>query len=585
MSDLKQWLPLSKKELEIRGWQELDVVLITGDAYIDHPSFGTAIIGRIIEKEGFKVGIIAQPNWRDDLRDFKKFGCPRLFFGINSGSMDSMVNHYTAAKRLRSTDAYTAGNVSGFRPDYAVSVYTKIVRNLYPDSLIIIGGIEASLRRLTHYDYWSDTLMPSILETCPADLLSYGMGEQSIKAILNIFREHPNAKATDFYHLPQIAYLDKSRKVQKNDDTIFLHSFSICKQSKTSFAHNFKLIEIESNKQISKRLVEPSISGDIVVNPPYPPINQQDLDAIYDLPFTRLPHPRYAKRGEIPAFIMIQNSVNIHRGCFGGCSFCTISAHQGKTICSRSEQSIINEVKKITQMPYFKGYISDLGGPSANMYQMKGIDEHICKTCSRASCIFPNKCKNLNFNHNPLLNLYHKVEKIDKIKKITIGSGIRYDLLLCNNKTLNKNYAIDQYCEELIVKHVSGRLKVAPEHTENYILDLIRKPSFDNFLQFKQRFDQINKKYNLNQQLIPYFISSHPGCTFNDMQALSKQMKNIGFRLEQVQDFTPTPMTLSSTIYYSGIDPYSGKKIFCERDIQKKKRQNMQFFNYKSNKY
>ncbi len=579
MTDLKQWLPLSKKEIEIRGWDELDVVLISGDAYIDHPAFGTAIIGRLIEAEGFKVGIIAQPNWRDDLRDFKRYGKPRLFFAITSGSMDSMVNHYTAAKRLRSTDAYTPGNVAGFRPDYATVVYANIVKQLYPDSLLVIGGIEASLRRLTHYDYWSDALKPSILIDSKADLLIYGMGERPLKAILDVFKHKTNPQKSDFFHIPQIAYTTE-QPVQKDENTLFLHSFQACLKSKNTFAHNFKLFETESHKKYAKRLVEPYENSFVVINAPFEPISTQELDKIYELPFTRLPHPRYEKRGEIPAFVMIQNSVTIHRGCFGGCSFCAISAHQGKFIANRSQASILNEVKKITQMPYFKGYISDLGGPSANMYNMKGKNEQLCNRCARPSCIFPQKCPNLNYNHQTLIDLYKQAGNLPNIKKITIGSGIRYDMLVENNKDIVHSFKIDEYTELLIRKHVSGRLKVAPEHTENHVLDLMRKPHFDQFLLFKQKFDAINKKLHLNQQIVPYFISSHPACRLIDMKHLSQKVHQIGIHPEQVQDFTPTPMTLSSTIFYTGINPYTGEKIFCETKKEAKQAQNRCFFEH-----
>ncbi len=577
MTDLKQWLPLSKKEIEIRGWNELDVVLISGDAYIDHPAFGTAIIGRTIEAEGYKVGIIAQPNWRDDLRDFKRYGKPKLFFAITSGSMDSMVNHYTAAKRLRSTDAYTPGNVAGFRPDYATIVYANIVKKLYPDSMIIIGGIESSLRRLTHYDYWSDTLKPSILIDSQADLLIYGMGEKPLKAILDVFKHHNKPNKSDFFHIPQIAYTTQEQ-IEKDENTLFLHSFQSCLKSKETFAHHFKLFEIESHKKHAKRLVEPNGDSFVVVNPPFEPLSTAELDSIYDLPFTRLPHPKYEKRGAIPAFVMIQNSVTIHRGCFGGCSFCAISAHQGKFIANRSQASILKEIKKITQMPYFKGHISDLGGPSANMYNMQGKDEQLCNRCSRPSCIFPNKCPNLNYNHQTLIDLYKQANSLPKIKKITIGSGIRYDMLIGNTKQANHSFKIDEYTELLIRNHISGRLKVAPEHTENHVLDLMRKPHFDQFLSFKQKFDSLNKKFHLNQQIVPYFISSHPACSLTDMKILAKKVKQIGIQPEQVQDFTPTPMTLSSTIFYTGINPYTGQKVFCATRKAAKQQQNNCFF-------
>lgn len=574
MVDLKAWLPINRKELQLRKWDEVDVIIITGDAYVDHPSFGHAIIGRLIESQGYKVAILPQPNWRDDLRDFKKLGKPRLFFGITSGAMDSMVNHYTAFKRLRSNDAYTAGNVSGFRPDYAVSVYSRIVKQLYPESLVILGGVEASLRRFTHYDYWSDSLKPSILEDSNADLLVYGMGEKPILDILNVFKTKQHPVVNDFSDIPQIAYLSSENK----SEGIYLHSHESCVHSKKAFAENFKIIETESNKLKASRLLQITGNKTLVVNPPSTLLSEKEFDAIYELPFTRLPHPTYAKRGEIPAFIMINCSVNIHRGCFGGCSFCTISAHQGKFIVNRSENSILKEIETISKMPYFKGYISDLGGPSANMYRMKGIDEQLCLKCSRASCIFPNKCKNLNFNHWPLISLYEKAEKIPNIKKISIGSGIRYDLLLDKNQENQQTYGLKEYTNRLIRFHVSGRLKVAPEHTENHVLNSMRKPSFDYFLSFKKVFDNINQTFQLNQQLIPYFISSHPACRLEDMHNLHKKIKKINYKLEQVQDFTPTPLTLSSVIFYTGLNPYNSEKIFCETNIDKKRQQNQYFF-------
>jgi len=578
--DFKKWLPTTKKELELRNWDYVDVILITGDAYIDHPSFGTSIIGRLIEQKGYRVAVIPQPNWQDDLRDFTKLGQPRLFFGISSGCMDSMVNHYTAAKRLRSTDAYTAGNVSGFRPDYAASVYAQIVRKLYPESLIVLGGIEASLRRFTHYDYWADKLFPSILETSKADLLVYGMGEQPVCDILDVFKQKAYPKMKDFYAIAQIAYLTDST-VQSFDDALTLPTHEECVKSKVKFGDSFKMIETESNKLHPQTLIQKIGEKTLVVNPPAELPSEQELDAIYDLPFTRLPHPKYAKRGEIPAFAMIQNSINIHRGCFGGCSFCTISAHQGKFIVSRSEASVLKEVEKVTKTPHFKGYISDLGGPSANMYKMGGKDRSLCENCRRASCIFPNICTKLNYSHFPLIDLYKKASQISSVKKITIGSGIRYDLLLTDNKTTEKEYGLQKYAQELICNHVSGRLKVAPEHTENHILKNMRKPPFDLFIRFKQIFDTLNLKHNLRQQLIPYFISSHPNCSLQDMQTLNKKVKQMNIYPEQVQDFTPTPMTLSSTIFYTGTDPYTQEKVYSATHPADKKRQNQCFFENK----
>ena len=578
MTDLKAWLPTTQKELALRGWDYVDVILITGDAYVDHPSFGAAIIGRLIEQKGYRVAIVPQPNWRDDLRDFTKLGKPRLFFAITSGCMDSMVNHYTAAKRLRSTDAYTAGNVSGFRPDYATTVYAQIVRKLYPDSLVILGGIEASLRRFTHYDYWADKLLPPILVESQADLLVYGMGERTICDMMDVFKQKQQPKADDFRSIAQIAYLTDAAKPLADEHTLSLPSHEACVRSKAKFAEAFKQMEIESNKLHPRTIIQQIGERTLIVNPPAKLLSEQELDAVYDLPFTRLPHPKYEKRGEIPAFTMIRHSINIHRGCFGGCSFCTISAHQGKFVVSRSQQSVLKEVEKVAQMPYFKGYISDLGGPSANMYKMSGKELSLCEACSRFSCIFPKICANLCYNHFPLIDLYRKASQIAAVKKITIGSGVRYDLLLSDNNALEKQYGLRQYTQELICHHVSGRLKVAPEHTENHVLKTMRKPSFDLFMQFQQIFDKLNTQHGLRQQLIPYFISSHPNCHLQDMQTLARKMKQMHLQLEQVQDFTPTPMTLSSTLFYTGIDPYTQKIVPCATHPADKKRQNQCFF-------
>ncbi|MDR1458853.1 MAG: YgiQ family radical SAM protein [Bacteroidales bacterium] len=580
MIDSGLFLPLTKKEVERRGWDAIDVVLVSGDAYVDHPSFGGAIMGRIIEREGFRVAILAQPNWRDDLRDFKKFGKPRLFFGVTSGSMDSMVNHYTAAKRLRSTDAYTPGNVAGFRPDYATTIYSQIIRKLYPDSLIILGGIEASMRRFTHYDYWANRLFPSILFDSGADLLVYGMAEKTIRAILNVFRQKEHPTAEDFYHLKQIARC-VCRKDQLPEKYLLLNSYTACLKTKNKFAEDFAVIERESNKTDANILVQQYKEKWLVVNPPEAPLSEQELDDVYNLPFTRLPHPKYAGRGDISAFEMIKNSVNIHRGCFGGCSFCTISAHQGKFIVSRSEKSILDEVNIVCRTTYFKGHITDLGGPSANMYRMQGNKKDLCRQCNRTSCIFPKICANLNFNHKPLLDLYRKASNIKGVKKISIGSGIRYDLLISEDKSKRRDYGLDAYIETLIRHHVSGRLKVAPEHTENHVLQCMRKPSFAVFLDFKKKFDAINAKYRLNQQLIPYFISSHPACTLADMQSLAEKIKRLQYYPEQVQDFTPTPMTLSSAIFYTGIHPATKLKVYCASELEEKKKQKKYFFYYK----
>ena len=573
---LTDWLPTTKKEVELRGWDELDVILFSGDAYVDHPSFGAAVIGRILEAEGLRVAIIPQPNWRDDLRDFKKLGRPRLFFGISPGCMDSMVNKYTANKRLRSDDAYTPDARPDMRPDYPSIVYTQILKKLYPDVPVVLGGIEASMRRVTHYDYWQDKLMKSILVESVADLLIYGMGEKPVVELIRRF----NDKRLSLNTIPQIAYLCKTTDFISEEGDIRLFSHAECLKDKKKQAANFRHIEEESNKYTASRITQEVDGMTVVVNPPYPPLTEAELDHSYDLPYTRLPHPKY-KGKRIPAYDMIKFSVNIHRGCFGGCAFCTISAHQGKFIVSRSKESILKEVKALMELPDFKGYLSDLGGPSANMYRMKGKNPDICAQCKKPSCISPVICKNLNADHTPLLDIYKEVDSIPEIKRSFIGSGIRYDLLLHRYADDNLNKAAHTYMEELIAHHVSGRLKVAPEHTEDNVLKMMRKPSFELFGQFKKIFDRVNKQHGLNQQLIPYFISSHPGCTEADMANLAIQTKKLHFQLEQVQDFTPTPMTLATEMYYTGYHPYTLEKVYTARTKEQKLAQRQFFFWYK----
>ena len=575
---LTDFLPTTKKELEIRGWNELDVILFSGDAYIDHPAFGAAVIGRLIEAQGLRVAIVPQPNWRDDLRDFKKLGKPRLFFGVTAGNMDSMVNHYTANKRLRSDDAYSPDGKPHFRPDYATITYSNILKKLYPDVPVLIGGIEASLRRFTHYDYWSDKLMPGILINSKADLLVYGMGEKPLMAILSELKA--GKSLFEIHNIPQTAYLTNAVANHPDWKTKELVDHAGCLKDKKMYASNFKHIEVESNRYDADRLIQKNGNQYIVVNPPFQPLTQGELDASFDLPYTRLPHPKY-KGKTIPAFEMIKFSVSLHRGCFGGCAFCTISAHQGKFIVSRSEKSILNEVKQIIRMPDFKGYISDLGGPSANMYEMRGIDMEICKKCKKPSCIHPNICFNLNTDHTPLLNVYRAVDQLPGIKKSFVGSGIRYDLLLSDVKDKKANESHAEYTRELITKHVSGRLKIAPEHTSDKVLKLMRKPGFQYFQQFKDQFDRINQEKGMNQQLIPYFISSHPACEPEDMADLAIKTKKMNFKLEQVQDFTPTPMTLATEIYYSGYHPYTLEKVYTAQTKEEKLDQRKFFFWYK----
>ena len=577
---LTDWLPTTKKEMELRAWDELDVVLFSGDAYVDHPSFGAAVIGRLLEAQGLKVAIVPQPNWRDDLRDFKKMGRPRLFFGVSAGCMDSMVNKYTANKRLRSEDAYTPDGRHDMRPEYPTIVYTQILKKLWPDVPVVIGGIEASLRRLTHYDYWQDTVRKSILIESGADLLVYGMGEKPITELCQRMKENPVIPCD----VPQTVYVVKGKQaippsISEKED-IVLHSHEACVSDKKKEAENFRFIEEESNKYEAARILQHAGNSTVVVNPPYPPMTQGELDMSFDLPYTRLPHPKY-KGKRIPAFDMIKFSVNLHRGCFGGCAFCTISAHQGKFIVSRSKESILKEVKAITEMPDFKGYLSDLGGPSANMYAMGGTDPDKCRKCKRPSCIHPKVCPNLNTDHRPLLDIYHAVDALPGIKKSFIGSGVRYDLLLHESKDPAINRAAREYTRELIAKHVSGRLKVAPEHTSDAVLHVMRKPPFAQFHEFKKIFDKLNKELNLRQQIIPYFISSHPGCTAEDMAELAVITKRLDFHLEQVQDFTPTPMTVATEAWHTGYHPYTLQPIFSAKTQREKLAQRMFFFWYK----
>ena len=570
---LTDWLPTTKKEVELRGWDELDVIIFSGDAYVDHPSFGAAVIGRILEAEGLRVAIVPQPNWRDDLRDFKKLGRPRLFFGVSAGCMDSMVNKYTANKRLRSDDAYTPDARPDMRPEYPSIVYTQILKRLFPDVPVFLGGIEASMRRLTHYDYWQDRVRPSILVDSGADLLIYGMGE---KPIVELTRRLMEGRPLN--DVPQTAYL--AREVSPVEGDITLYSHEECLKDKKKEAANFRHIEEESNKYAAARILQKVGKQLVVVNPPYPPLTTEELDHSFDLPYTRLPHPKY-KGKRIPAYDMIKHSVNIHRGCFGGCAFCTISAHQGKFIMSRSKESILREVKAVMELPDFKGYLSDLGGPSANMYRMQGTNLDLCKKCKRPSCIHPKVCPNLNTDHRPLLDIYHAVDALPGIKKSFIGSGVRYDLLLHESKDPKVNQSTREYTRELIARHVSGRLKVAPEHTSDRVLSVMRKPPFAQFETFKKIFDRINQEEGLRQQLIPYFISSHPGCHEEDMAELAVITKRLDFHLEQVQDFTPTPMTVSTEAWYTGYHPYTLEAVFSAKTQREKLAQRQFFFWYK----
>lgn len=577
---LTDFLPTTKKECELRGWDELDVILFSGDAYVDHPSFGAAVVGRILEGAGYRVAIVPQPDWHGDYRDFKKLGRPRLFFGISPGAMDSMVNKYTAARRIRHDDAYSPNGQAGLRPDYPSIVYTKILKELFPDVPVILGGIEASLRRVTHYDYWQDKLMKCILCDSGADMIMYGMGE---KVVLDVADAIANCRPiNDIKDIPQTVYLCNEEDIPDGitNDDIVLHSHEECLRNKKAQAENFRHVEEQSNMMHAHRLLQVVDGKYCVINPPYPPLTSEELDASFDLPYTRQPHPKY-KGKRIPAFDMIKFSVNLHRGCFGGCAFCTISAHQGKFVVCRSKESILREVKQVIEMPDFKGYLSDLGGPSANMYGMHGRNQKACEVCKRPSCINPQICPNLNTDHSALLDIYHAVDALPGIKKSFIGSGVRYDLILHHDKDEKANRSHMQYARELIKDHVSGRLKVAPEHTSDVVLKHMRKPSFRQFEEFKRIFDRINREEGLNQQIIPYFISSHPGCHAVDMAELAAITKGLDFHLEQVQDFTPTPMTVSTEAWYTGYDPYTLEPVFSAKSDKDKRAQRQFFFWYK----
>ena len=577
---LSDFLPTTRKELDIRGWDSLDVILFSADAYVDHPSFGAAVIGRTLEAAGYKVAIVPQPDWHGDFRDFKKLGKPRLFFGIAPGCMDSMVNKYTANRRLRSEDAYSPDGRHDMRPEYPTIVYTHILKQIFPDVPVVLGGIEASMRRLTHYDYWQDRLRPSLLCDSHADMIIYGMGEKTVLELCRRMDDgFPISSITD---IPQTVYLAQKGNVPKATATtdIVLNSHETCLQNKRAEAENYRHIEEESNKMHASRLLQDVGNKTVVVNPPFPPMTTEELDATFDLPYTRLPHPKY-KGKRIPAYEMIKFSVNIHRGCFGGCAFCTISAHQGKFIACRSKESILREVKQVVEMPGFKGNLSDLGGPSANMYGMGGRNKKACEKCARPSCIHPQICPNLDTNHAKLTEIYRAVDSLTGIRHSYIGSGVRYDLLLHRSSDEATNRSAAEYTRELIERHVSGRLKVAPEHVADRVLQLMRKPSFQQFRDFKRIFDRINKECNLNQQIIPYFISSHPGCHEEDMAELAAITKSLDFHLEQVQDFTPTPMTISTEAWYTGYDPYTLKPVFSARTPEEKLRQRQYFFWYK----
>lgn len=564
-------IPTSVKEVQRLGWDYIDVIFFTGDAFVDHPSFGTACIARYLEKFGYRVAVVPQPNWKDDLRDFRKLGAPRLYFAVNSGAMDSMVNHYTAARRLRHEDAYTPDGQFGRRPDRAVTVYTKILKRLWPDVPVVIGGVEASLRRLAHYDYWDNSIHPSILVDSGADWLCYGMGERTMLELTRAIESGRNLRQME--NIAQLAFYRKG--TCKLDGALVLHSYEQCLEEPRSFAENFHQIEVHANMLTPQTLVEPVGDGYVRVNPPLPPATTEEMDSFWDLPFTKKPHPRY-KGKRIPAYDMIKDSIITHRGCFGGCNFCTIAAHQGKFIQSRSEESILKEVRELAAMPEFRGNISDLGAPTANMYGMHGKDPSRCAVCRRKSCLFPSPCSNMDRNHERVLALYRRVDAVKGIRHSYIGSGVRYDLFLDEKGFVDGSGK--KYLRELMLRHTSGRLKVAPEHTEDKVLYYMAKPSFRLFERLRAEFDKINREEGTHTELVPYFISSHPGCTLQDMRKLASNRSLKGIWMEQVQDFMPTPMTTSSIMFCTGLDPRTMKEVFVEHDPERKKEQKSLFF-------
>ena len=568
-------IPTSVKEVKALGWDYIDVILFSGDAYIDHPSFGSACIARWLQSKGYRVAVVPQPNWRDDLRDFRKLGRPRLYFAVNAGAMDSMVNHYTAARRLRHDDAYTPEGRSGQRPDRAVTVYCKILKELWPEVPVVAGGVEASLRRLSHYDYWDDRIMPSVLVDSGADFLIYGMGEKPILELTIALDKAWNRHRME--SIPQIAFY-RDGVPKEGEGRILLHSYEECLKSGKAFAENFHIIETQANMMHPATLLEPVGKGYVQVNPPFPPATTEEMDSYWDLPFTKLPHPRY-KDKRIPAYDMIKDSIITHRGCFGGCNFCTIAAHQGKFIQSRSEASIVREVKKLCAMPSFRGNISDLGAPTANMYRMGGRDKDLCGKCRRKSCLYPAVCRNLEHDHSKVLAMYDKVMAVKGVRHAYIGSGVRYDLFLDSNGFTDPKGK--DYLRSLMLEHCSGRLKVAPEHTQDKVLDYMAKPSFKLFERLRIEFDRINREEGRHVELVPYFISSHPGCSLGDMQKLASNPALKGIWMEQVQDFMPTPMTTSSVMFATGIDPRTMKPVFVEKNPDKKRAQKDLFFKKK----
>jgi uncharacterized radical SAM protein YgiQ len=557
-------LPTTAAEMHQRGWDAVDVVFVTGDAYIDHPSFAMAILGRILDAAGFRVGIVSQPDWHS-ADDWTRFGRPRLFFAVSAGNMDSMINHYTANRKVRNDDAYSPGGRIGLRPDRATLSYCQRAREAYRQVPVIAGGVEASLRRLAHYDYWSDTVRRSILLDCKADLVVYGMGEEGIVEIAR--RLQAGETVRDLRDMRGVAFALGASEATP-DDALTLPSFEEVRDDTLAFAEATKIIHNETNPYNARRLVQRHDRRVVVCNRPALPISQPAMDRIYGLPYTRRPHPSYTE--SIPAFEMIKDSVTIMRGCFGGCTFCSITTHQGRIIQSRSKQSIVSEVEALGRDPEFKGTVSDIGGPTANMYEMKCTKPEVEAICRRQSCVHPTICKLLGTDHDPLIEVMEEARQAPGVKKVLVASGLRMDLAQRSPR----------YIRELSHHHVGGHLKVAPEHTDPEVLARMRKPSGDDFEQFASTFEAESKKAGKQQYIVPYFIASHPGSDLNAMIDLAVFLKRGGYRPDQVQDFIPAPFDVATAMYHTGIDPFTKKPVFIAKHLRDRKLQRalMQFF-------
>ncbi|MBP8933672.1 MAG: YgiQ family radical SAM protein [Candidatus Atribacteria bacterium] len=554
---MKNFLPTNKSEMKYRGWDELDFILVSGDAYVDHPSFGTAIISRYLESRGYRVGILPQPRWQDS-RDFTKLGRPSLAFLVTAGNLDSMVNHYTVAKRKRQKDEYSPGGKIGFRPDRATIIYSQKIRETYGDIPIILGGIEASLRRLAHYDYWENRVRPSLLVDSGADLIIYGMGERAIGEVADALQGGLNIK--DIIYVNGTVF--KTSNLQQAYQPIVLPSYQEVKISKKKFAESF-FIQYQNNDSFQgKTLVEPTNNLFIVQNPPAIPLSQKEIDEIYSFPYMRNYHPYYENLGGVPAIKEVRFSITSHRGCFGGCNFCSLSFHQGRVIQSRSQESILKEIEELIHLPDFKGYIHDVGGPTANFYHLACLKQVERGPCSKRQCLFPHPCHNLNANHSDFLELLRKIRQIPEVRKVFIRSGIRYDYLLADQN--------DDFFEELCIYHVSGQLKVAPEHVSNEVLEKMGKPGKEVYTQFVKKYFEINKKHHLKHYLVPYYMSSHPGSNLKAAIELAEYVRDMGYNPEQVQDFYPTPGTLSTVMYYTELDPRNLKKVYVPKSPHEK---------------